>query len=116
MMKDIHKITFDLIYSVTGAALSGVKIHPSKDLEQLGINVLKFEGHPFSDAVLIETDTTNLDIYENLPDYIQIKCSKCTRLNGTPPGACVFKVEIYEDYSTFCTCCDECKKECEEDI
>ncbi len=54
-------------YDLIGAIKSGIKEHPQKDVERLGMKVLKYEGVPIADCAMMGVD----EIIDNLPDYIE---------------------------------------------
>ena len=55
-------------YDLIGAYDAGVKIHPQKDIENLGLKVLSYEGVPIGDCVIMTFDSIITD--NELPNYI----------------------------------------------
>ena len=55
-------------YSLIGAYFSGVNEHPQKQMEQLGIKVISYEGIPIADCIIMEVE----NIPDILPEYIEI--------------------------------------------
>lgn len=55
-------------YSLIGKDKAGVKDHPQDDMEKMGVKVLKYEGVPIGDCVIMEVE----NLPEKLPDYIEI--------------------------------------------
>ena len=59
----MKRIKYDLI----GAYEYGIYNHPELQVSGLGMDILKYEGHPVGDCVIMEVDK----LVENLPDYIE---------------------------------------------
>jgi len=55
-------------YSLWGANSAGITIHPTKEIERLGMKCLKFEGAPIGDCAFMEVDK----VADRLPDYIEL--------------------------------------------
>lgn len=49
------------------------------------------------------------------PD-MNIEMCKCGNNPATLPHSCPYKSDINDDSNTLCTCCDECKQNCADDI
>ena len=56
-----------LKYSTIGASYSGITMHPSEDLERLGIEHFGWEAMPIADCIMIAVP----DIEYDLPEYIE---------------------------------------------
>ena len=55
-------------YCLIDSYLSGVKIHPKKVVENLGMKVYDYHGFPIGDCVYMLVSKTPL----KLPDYIEL--------------------------------------------
>ncbi|RTL47240.1 MAG: hypothetical protein EKK39_14825 [Sphingobacteriales bacterium] len=63
-------------YDLIGAYKAGVKIHPQRDVERLGMKVICYEGIPIADCIMMKVD----DVPKNIPFYIELvafQCSTC---------------------------------------
>jgi hypothetical protein len=55
-------------YDLYRALKQGVSISPSKDIQGRGMNIIKYEGVPIADCIMIEVDK----ISQELPCYMDI--------------------------------------------
>lgn len=55
-------------YDLIGANKSGINEHPQLDVQKLGMKVIKFEGVPIADCVMMEVE----NLPAELPDYIEL--------------------------------------------
>lgn len=42
-------------------------------------------------------------------------CEKCHKVQGDELHECPYQVDVFDDYSYLCNCCDECERECQDD-
>lgn len=54
-------------YNLIGANKANIKTHPQCKVEELGMQVLRFEGVPIAYCVFMEVD----EIIDDLPEYIE---------------------------------------------
>ena len=43
-------------------------------------------------------------------------CKRCQHNDVREPHTCPYSVDIYDDFETLCTCCEECTHECSMDV
>lgn len=55
-------------YDLIGAYNAGVNSHPKKHIESFGVKVLRYEGIPIADCVMVEV----LGSINPMPAYIEI--------------------------------------------
>lgn len=58
---------------------------------------------------------------ETLPagmTYVKIvdACGNCKERPAEPPHTCTLRYELHNDDETLCDCCDNCARECAEDV
>lgn len=44
------------------------------------------------------------------------QCLRCQMSNALLPHVCPYKLDIHDDDETLCTCCEDCTRECADDI
>jgi hypothetical protein len=53
-------------YNLIGAVKANIIVHPQKDVENRGMEVLAYEGIPIADCIFMK-----VDIITELPSYIE---------------------------------------------
>lgn len=68
--------------------------------------------------------SNNICTYYNHCKYVKARkefdgrplCPTCGKNVANEPKICPYNYEIYNDDETLCTCCDECRQDCIDDI